>query len=430
MESQAESLIHQLTDARQRTCALMSHLSAEQMMGPRLETTNPLRWEIGHIAYFYEYWILRHHFDEPPLIPDIDELFDSIHIPHDTRWDLKLPGLEQTHSYMEAVKEKVIQHISNGEADPVRDYLTQYAIYHEDMHCEAFTYTRQTLNYPAPDFISNNEIISNESSIDDDVLIPAGTFELGAVKTGNDFVFDNEKWSHAVEVNPFCISRYAVCNKQFAEFVESGGYQNHELWTDEGWQWKVERNLMHPVYWRNRHSNWEVRWFDRWYPMQEYSALVNVSWFEAQAYCRWAKRRLPTELEWEVAAAGEFHKAGKQFFKRHYPWGVSQPDESLVNMDGWNLGPRDVRDLPEGDSASGCRQMIGNVWEWTDTTFSPYPGFTPDMYSDYSQPLFFKTKVLRGGSFATRSRLIRNSWRNYYGPDRNDIFAGFRTCAV
>ena len=430
MQAQAERLIHQLNDARELTCALISHLSAEQMIGPRLKTTNPLRWEMGHVAYFYEFWILRHHFGEAPLIPEIDELFDSINIAHETRWDLNLPSLEETHAYMEAVRQKVIDHLSNGKTDPVRDYLTQYAIFHEDMHCEAFTYTRQTLAYPAPELNYNNAISCEDCSIDTDIAIPAGTFELGADKSKSEFVFDNEKWSHVVSVAPYHISQYAVCNKQFAEFVEAGGYQQPEYWSAEGWQWKLDQNLSHPVYWRSRHSAWEVRWFDQWYPLQEYSAVVNISWHEAQAYCQWANRRLPTELEWEVAAAGEFIEDSQTYAKRYYPWGNHPPDNSRVNMDSSRPGTIDVRALAAGDSASGCRQMIGNVWEWTDTTFAPYPNFVPDMYADYSQPLFNQTKILRGGCWATRSRMIRNTWRNYYGPDRNDVFAGFRTCAV
>ena len=145
-----QDLIYQLSDARARTCALVDHLSEEQLVGPRLPTTNPLRWEIGHTAYFYEYWILRHHYKNDPILENIDQLFDSIHIPHDSRWDLNLPSVEDTVEYMKTVKDRVIAYLSNGKEDNVRDYLTQYAIFHEDMHCEAFTYTRQTLGYPVP----------------------------------------------------------------------------------------------------------------------------------------------------------------------------------------------------------------------------------------------------------------------------------------
>jgi iron(II)-dependent oxidoreductase len=159
--------------------------------------------------------------------------------------------------------------------------------------------------------------------------------------------------------------------------------------------------------------------------------VIHVNWYEARAYCRWAGRRLPSELEWEVAAAGEPGPDGRTLAptKRRYPWGDEPPTPARANLDGGALWTIDVGALPAGDSAFGCRQMIGNAWEWTDTVFGPYPGFTPDMYQDYSQPLFGSTRVLRGGCWATRGRLIRNTWRNYYGPERNDVFAGFRTCA-
>ncbi len=144
------ALVAQIEDARARTLALIDGLDAAQLMGPRLAIVNPLRWEIGHAAYFYELWVLRHHFGEPPGRPDVDRLYDSINIAHDTRWDLPLPSLPDTLAYMQGVLERVRARLGNGTDDPRRDYLAQYALYHEDMHTEAFTYTRQTLGYPAP----------------------------------------------------------------------------------------------------------------------------------------------------------------------------------------------------------------------------------------------------------------------------------------
>jgi len=159
--------------------------------------------------------------------------------------------------------------------------------------------------------------------------------------------------------------------------------------------------------------------------------MIHVCWHEARAYCRWAGRRLPTELEWEVAAAGQLDAdGGLSDKKRHYPWGDTEPAPHLANLEGHALGTIAVGALPASDSAFGCRQMIGNTWEWTEDTFGPYPGFTPDMYQDYSQPLFGNTKVLRGGAWTTRGRMIRNTWRTYYGAERNDVFVGFRTCAL
>ena len=428
-----EQLIHQLTDARARTCALIDQLSGEQLIGPRLATINPLRWEIGHVAYFYEYWVLRQLYQEPPIITDIDQLFDSIHIAHETRWDLDLPSLQDTLKYMRAVKDRVVAHFTNGKHDELRDYLVQYAIFHEDMHCEAFTYTRQTLEYPIPSMVTETSLNDLCEPINGDVDIPAGEFLLGA-SPSETFMFDNEKWAHQQSVDAFKISRVAVCNQDYASFVNDSGYTRSEYWCEQGWKWRTDKNLQHPIYWRksNNTLGWQVRWFNHWHDLQPDAAIIHVNWYEANAYCRWANRRLPSELEWEVAASALPSADGKSLAnnKRYFPWGSESCQSHRANLDGLTLGPISVYAKSQGDSAFGCRQMLGNVWEWTSTTFAPYPGFTPDMYQDYSQPLFDKTKVLRGGCWATRSRLIRNTWRNYYGADRNDVFAGFRTCAI
>jgi gamma-glutamyl hercynylcysteine S-oxide synthase len=425
------TLIAQMEDTRERTLTLIRGLDDAQMMGPRLPTVNPLRWEIGHAAYFHEYWVLRQHLGEPAGRPDVDRLYDSISIAHDTRWDLPLPPLRDTLAYMDSVLQRIRKHLQSNAADPRRDYLAQYAVFHEDMHTEAFTYTRQTLAYPAPDLGVPPELAREAGTLEWDAAIPGGRFILGA-QPDDGFVFDNEKWGHTVEVQPFRIARTAVSNAAFAAFVEAGGYLDPKFWDEAGWQWRGATGLEHPLYWRRAASGWEWRHFDRWEPLPPAAAVIHVNWHEARAWCRWAGRRLPTELEWEVAAAGEPSTDGSRLapVKRRYPWGDAPPDASRANLDGPALGTIDVAALPAGDSAFGCRQMLGNTWEWTESRFEPYPGFTPDMYRDYSLPLFGQTRVLRGGCWATRSRLIRNTWRNYYGPERNDVFAGFRTCAL
>lgn len=426
-----DQLVAQIEDARTRTLTLIQGLDQAQLMGPRLPIVNPLRWEIGHAAYFYEHWVLRRHGGEAPGRPDVDRLYDSISIAHDDRWDLPLPELPETLAYMQGVQERVRSRLLSGQEDARRDYLVQYAVFHEDMHTEAFTYTRQTLAYPEPSIGRGPNPAWGAGGLAGDAAIPGGTFWLGA-REGDGFCFDNEKWAHPVEVAPFRIARAAVSNGEYAAFVDDGGYGRAELWDPEGWAWRQQAGTEHPVYWRRGADGWELRRFDQWAPLPADAALCHVNWHEARAYCRWASRRLPTELEWEVAAAGEPSPDGRSLApaKRRYPWGNAPPSPERANLDGGALGTIDVGALPAGDSAFGCRQMIGNCWEWTDTGFGPYPGFTPDMYQDYSQPLFGTTRVLRGGCWATRGRLIRNTWRNYYGPERNDVFAGFRTCAL
>ncbi len=426
-----QTLIAQVEDARARTLVLIEGLDDAELMGPCLPIVNPLRWEIGHTAYFHELWVLRHHFGESAGRPDADQLYDSISIAHDTRWDLPLPTMPDTLGYMQGVLERVRTRLGSGTEDPQRDYLARYAVFHEDMHTEAFTYTRQTLNYGTPRIGTEANPAWNAGSLTGDAEVPGGEFWLGA-RPQDGFCFDNEKWAHPVRVDPFRIARAAVSNGEFAAFVDDDGYQRPELWDEDGWQWRTSADLECPVYWRRGNDGWEWRRFDRWQALPLAAAVIHVSWHEVRAYCRWADRRLPTEIEWEVAAAGEPTPDGAALasHKRRYPWGAEPPGPEFANLDGGALGTISVGALPAGDSAFGCRQMLGNVWEWTETVFGPYPGFTPDMYQDYSQPLFGDTRVLRGGSWATRGRLVHNLWRNYYGPERNDVFAGFRTCAI
>ena len=245
-------------------------------------------------------------------------------------------------------------------------------------------------------------------------------------------MFDNEKWAHPAVIRPFRIALAPVTNVEFAAFVEDKGYLRREWWRDEGWLWREQARAEHPLYWqREAGGRWYRRRYDELVPLEEHHPVIHVNWYEAEAYCRWAGRRLPTEAEWEVAASAEPSRDRRTVGgrKRTFPWGEDPPSPTVANLDACAGGCIGVGALAAGDSAFGCRQMIGNVWEWTNTTFGPYPGFVPDPYKEYSEPWFGTRRVLRGGCWATRSRLIRNTWRNFYTPDRRDVLAGFRTCA-
>ena len=416
-------------DARQRTLDLIADLRDDQLLGPHLPIVNPLLWEIGHLAWFAENWILRHAGRQPPLRSDADALYDSSAVPHGTRWDLPLPSRSATLDYMRQVQERVLDVLDRGPTSQ-ESYFILLAIFHEDMHGEAFLYTRQTLAYPRPSLTGP---VDDRVSVTDgpdgawpgDVHVPGGRLLLGAAPD-EPFVFDNEKWAHPVPLRPFAIARAPVSQQEFAAFVEDGGYRRAELWSQAGWQWRQMAQAEQPLHWQRQQSGWLRRDFEDWVPLEPHRPVLHVNWYEAEAYCRWAGRRLPTEAEWEAAASGS-DLAGP---KRRFPWGDSPPDAAHARLDGYALGCCDVAALPAGDSVWGCRQMIGNVWEWTADDFGPYPGFTPDPYRDYSQPWFGTHKVLRGGAWMTRARLLRNTWRNFYKPDRRDVWAGFRTCAL
>jgi iron(II)-dependent oxidoreductase len=412
-------------DARRRTLALVADLTDEQLLGPHLSIVNPPLWELGHLAWFQEKWVLRHANGRPPLRADADTLYDSAAVAHDTRWDLHLPSREQTFRYLAGVEEQVLGRLVERPRDD-EVYFTLLSIFHEDMHAEALTYTRQTHAYPRPRWSERQEAtpVEGEGPWGGDVMVAGGTYQLGAESDGS-FVFDNEKWAHPVDLRPFAIALAPVTQSEFAAFVEDGGYGRRSLWGGEGWAWRVRAGTEQPVYWRREEGGWQRRDFDQWVALEPHSPVIHVNWYEAEAYCRWAGRRLPTEAEWEAAASG----APEDGRKRLFPWGDSAPTPDRGNLDGRALGCVGVAAHSAGDSLCGCRQMIGNTWEWTADPFLPYPGFVVDPYREYSAPWFGDHKVLRGGCWATRGRLLRNTWRNFYRPERRDIFAGFRTCA-
>ena len=413
----------QLRDARQRTLALTGDLEGQQLFGPRRAIVNPVLWELGHVAWFQERWCLRLRPDESQaasLFAGSDALYDSAKIPHDARWDLPLPSLRETIDYQDRVLDRVLARLDRAQDDPWLHYFVQLAVFHEDMHAEAFHYTRQTLGYADPLCSGSASAGTETETPRGDAEVSGGTYLVGASRNSG-FHFDNEKWAHPVTVAPFRIARIPVTNREFLEFVREGGYRRREWWSAEGWECKGEAGA--PRYWSERDGQWLERRFSEWVPLQPDLPVMHVDWHEAGAYCRYAGRRLPSEAEWEIAASLE----GRGGARRRFPWG-NAGEVGRANLTGAGRVP--VERFASGDSFGGCRQMIGNVWEWTSSAFAPYPDFVPDPYVEYSEPWFGTHKVLRGGSFATPLRLIANSWRNFYQPNRGDIFAGFRTCAA
>jgi iron(II)-dependent oxidoreductase len=419
-----QTLCEYVTDAREKTFALVADLSDEEMLGPKLRIVNPPLWEIGHVAWFQEFWVLRHAAGLPPIRPDVDSLYDSMAIAHETRWDLPLLQRGQTYAYLRDVRDRVLDRLRSGQPSDQDVYFNLLATFHEDMHNEAFTYTRQTHGYPSP-WSPTNSVSIGGGSLTGDADVQGGVITLGSTPEDG-FIFDNEKWVHPVEIAPFKIARAAVTQAEYAAFVDEGEYERKEYWSEDGWAWRESTQATHPVYWRKGGDGWARRDFDKWTPLEPHKPVLHVNWYEADAYSRWAGRRLPTEAEWEMAASWDPSSARKI----KYPWGYEPPTPERANLDWVAMGALEVGALPDGDSSCGCRQMIGNVWEWTSTDFHPYPGFSADPYKDYSDPWFYDHKVLRGGCWATRSRLIRNAYRNFYKPDRRDVWSGFRTCAI
>lgn len=428
-----KEIIDLLRDTRQRELELIDGLSRNELIGPPMRIVEPPIWELGHVGWFQDRWILQNIDNRPPVSAKADSLYDSFNIPNSERFDLYFPSLDETNEYISEVLEKIIARIKDKDLTDEDIYFYRLSLNHEDMHSETMHHIRHTLDYPPPNLstvpFTEDELSVDEDFEDHDVDIPGGQYMLGAIQDTS-FVFDNEKWAHPIDLEPYQISAMPVTVKEYMEFVEAEGYLDASLWSDIGWSWVSENEIKHPAYWKKDSGRvWIKKYFNQDKKLSPYDPMIHVNWFEANAYCKWIDRRLPTEAEWELAASGELSSDGKSFtnVKRSYPWGNEQPNSSLANINSRNLDVVDVRAFPQGDSAFGLRQMIGNVWEWTSSTFDAYPGFTIDPYDTYSEPSFGQQKVLRGGCWATRPHVLRNTFRNFYTPDRNNIFAGFRT---
>ena len=387
---EGDRLAAALRDARARTLAIYSHLDLASLQVPCLPIVNPPLWELAHIAWFQEFWCLRH---SPAaggpvrasLLAPADALFDSTNVPHESRWHLDYPAPRVLFGFMEDTLEATLEALARSPLD--ERYFFELALLHEDMHGEALLMTLQTLELPAPPIAGLEvELKPRETR---DVCFEGGEFLQGTQPGAGRFVFDNEKWAHPARVGPFAIASALATQGEFSAFVDDGGYGRRELWSEAGWAWREREGAQAPGHWRRGGSHWAVRRFDRWLPMDRHSPMIHVTLHEAEAYCRWAGRRLPTEAEWEFAAA---------------------PGTPSSRM--------------------GLDQLFDGAWQWTSSPFDPYPGFSADPYKEYSAPWFRTHQVLRGGSFATRSRLAHNRFRNFYLPGRGDVFAGFRTCAV
>lgn len=445
--NERDTLLSALAITRERTLALIDSLADDRLMVPYHRGVNPPLWEMGHAAFFYEVFVLSALDEVPSIDPSMDDLWDSFHIEHQDRWQPGLfPGRAQTRDYFVQVYDRIQARLESRPLTDQDAYLYRYAIMHQHMHLESMIWCRQTVGYPAPPGVKGGPWEwEPEPVCAEEAVIPAGTYLMGMPAQSPDFAstdfgFDNEKPRYKKQLSDFRISKTLVSNAEFLKFVEDGGYECPEFWSFGGRKWLgVETDLAlvhdspepvlqaprHPLYWRWHEGQWQEKRFEQWWPLQPEYPVTHVSYWEAEAYCNWAGRRLPTETEWEAAALG--NQPGQPF--RRFPWG-DEPDSARVDMDALQMAQLPVSALPEGDGPFGCRQMLGTVWEWTSDQFLPYDGFSVDMYPYMSTLQFGDHKVTKGGSCATSSMLIRGTYRQAYLPQRNDVYTGFRTCAL
>jgi iron(II)-dependent oxidoreductase len=392
---------------------------------------SPIVWDLGHIANYEEQWSVRAL--DPAAAVDSwrDHMYDPVANPRPTRKHLPLPDREETLRYMREIRRRTRRQLARASFDPSDPLLADGYVYkmiaqHEAQHTETVLQTIQLIDdlvyEPARRAEPKGAAVPLEAA---EVIVPAGAFIMGTDDRG--FAYDNERPAHVVDLPRYRIALAPVTNGQFLAFMLDGGYRRRELWSDDGWRWLREARVEHPVQWvRLADRSWGERAFGRAAPLVLDRPVVHVSWHEASAYARWAGKRLPTEAEWEKAAAWDIETR----VARRYPWGDMPPTDDHANLDQRTFAPAAVGAYPRGRSLFGCHQMIGDVWEWTATDFGPYPGFAAFPYREYSEVHFGKGyKVLRGGSWATRPVAIRNTFRNWDLPERRQVFAGFRCAA-
>lgn len=348
-------------------------LAEAQLLPPVFATVNPPLWEAAHVAWFAEWWCVRDAYntedgntraDKPSLWTDCDEFLNSNLIAHEARWHLPPLTRAATLDYLARSLAATLCRLSRVDDSDDALYPFRLALFHEAMHLEALAWAAQTLAWPMPAWMTPLQGMHQPG----DVLVAATRKRIGRQPTA--FSFDNEGDGFEVALDSFAIDHTPISNAQFQLFVESGEYL-------------ARTGCPHPHYWRDAESGWQARCFDAWLPLDPRAPVVHVNAHEADAYCHWAGRRLPSEHEWEIAA-----------LQGAIVWGNS-------------------------------------VWEWTASTFAPYPGFNADRYREYSAPWFDgKHRVLRGGSHATFDIMHHTSYRNYFLPHRSDVFAGFRTVAL
>jgi ergothioneine biosynthesis protein EgtB len=412
---------------RARTMEIVAPLEVEDYVIQTAEFMSPPRWHIGHTSWFFETVLQAHKPGYKVYSEDFLFYFNSYYegfgprIERPKRGTKSRPTVRETVAYRNHIDEQMLEFLRSADESVLR--LVRLGLEHEMQHQELLVYDIKHLL--CDQFQPKIKPVPRPTSkVEGMVEIEGGLFWLGY--EGEGFSWDNEKPAHQVFLQDFQIDRGLVTNGQFLEFMREGGYQNFRWWFSEGWE-AVKRELWQaPLYWELHDGEWMIRDFSGLHSVETRAEdpVSHVSYYEASAYAKWAGKRLPTEAEWEKAAC---YDAARKV-KRRFPWGDTDPDSGNTNLfeNGfWSVSP--VGSFPDGANPYGCRQMIGDVWEWTTSDYVPYRGFKTE-FDEYNDKWFVNQKVLRGGSFATPQSHIRTTYRNFFHAHERWMISGFR-CA-
>ncbi|MFH8552927.1 ergothioneine biosynthesis protein EgtB [Streptomyces celluloflavus] len=411
--------------ARDRTRLLTTCVEEGDLLAQHSPLMSPLVWDLAHIGNQEEQWLLRTVGGRDALRPDLDSVYDAFAHPRAARPSLPLLGPAEAHGYAGEVRGRVLDILARTplRGDPLLDAGFAFGMIaqHEQQHDETMLITHQLHRGPAV-LGAPDPPVTSDGILPAEVLVPGGPFTMGT--STEPWALDNERPAHRRLLPAFLLDTTPVSNGAYLRFIEDGGYDDPRWWAGAGWAQVREHGLRAPLFWRQEGGRWLRRRFGVTEPVPPDEPVLHVSWYEADAYARWAGRRLPTEAEWEKAAR---HDPATRRARR-YPWGDADPTPAHANLGQRHLRPAPVGSYPEGQSPLGIRQLIGDVWEWTASDFLPYPGFAAFPYREYSEVFFGPAhKVLRGGSFAVDPVACRGTFRNWDLPVRRQIFAGFRT---
>lgn len=423
-----ETLARDLERARARTAVLTDAVDDRDLVTQHSPLMSPLVWDLAHVGNQEELWLLRDVGGLEPMLGDeVDRLYDAFQHPRSTRPTLPLLEPGPSRRYVREVRERVLGLLERipleGRRLVQHGFAFAMIVQHEQQHDETMLATHQ-LRAGEPVLVADPPPAAPADTIGlpAEVLVPAGPFTMGT--STEPWALDNEGPAHEVELPAFWIDTTPVSNAAYLRFVEDGGYHDPRWWDPAGWAHRQQADLTAPQFWRQDGRDWLRRRFGRLEPLPPQEPVLHVCWYEADAYARWAGRRLPTEAEWEKAARHD-PATGRS---RRFPWGDDEPTPERANLGQRHLQPAPAGSYPDGASAYGVRQLLGDVWEWTASDFAGYPGFRAWPYREYSEVFFGPDyKVLRGGSFGTDPAACRGTFRNWDHPIRRQIFSGFRT---
>jgi len=366
----ASTLTQWLDESNGITRQILSNVSIADQIVPQINILNPPLWELGHLTWFHEFWVHRNGQEsKPSFMKNADYLFNSSEMAHQDRWSTPMPSLDKLLEYNHSVIERT-QDLLRTPIDNTAAYFIQLAILHQDMHNEAFAYMWQTMGRSMP-FAPFTSMSQLEAKVRTWIHFPKSTIQAGS-EQGSGFIFDNEKWAHSIDLPAFDIASTPVTNGDYLEFLQSPDNLAQST------------PVAPPSHWKQEGDVWLERIFNQWLPLNHESAVRHISYLDAQRFCEHHQVRLPNE-----------HELSLLMLQKQGAWQSS------------------------------------NLWEWTSSTFAPFPGFSADPYVDYSQPWFDGNhQVLKGGSSFTPDRLKRVAFRNFYQAHRGDHFCGFRTCLL